>query len=193
MDEATNTKIKEHEIQTNEWEFSELAKELYGWFDRFNNRFFENKLKTPVISFERRGVRNLGHFVLNRNALGLKWNININRQYLSLPLLDTLATLLHELLHQWQQEFGKKKQKRSYNNYHNVEFREKARAVGLPSNERGIGLGYYEPFLSFLSEHGVDINRKIIVNEEKILEGAKGSSKLKKWSCVMVNKKRTQN
>ena len=51
MDEATNKTIKEIEIRTKQWRFSNLSEKLYIWFDRFNERFFNIVLKPPVISF----------------------------------------------------------------------------------------------------------------------------------------------
>jgi hypothetical protein len=189
MDEETNIKVKEHEIQTKEWRFSKLANELYEWFDRFNESFFEKQLKTPVISFEQSGVRNLGHFVLNRNAIGVKWNININSRYICYPLMDTLATLLHEMIHQWQQEFGNRKAKTRRNNYHDKEFRLIAHTIGIPSNERGAGIGYYDPFLSLLNQFGVDIESKLTADPDGNIVPiwVKGNSKLKKWSCSCTN------
>jgi len=86
MDEATNKTIKEIEIRTKQWRFSNLSEQLYIWFDRFNERFFNIVLKPPVISFEKTSSRTLGHYVIGRNAFGLKWNININRRYVGLDL-----------------------------------------------------------------------------------------------------------
>ena len=158
MDEIINRKIMELETQTKQWRYSNLSEQLYKWFDKFNICFFQNKLKTPVISFERTRSNTLGHFVLGRNSLGLKWNTNINSLYIDLPLVDTLATLLHEMTHQWQQELGKKKSKGGQNNYHNVEFRDLTKKMGIPSDEHGVTLYYQNPFLAFLRDQG-DLDR----------------------------------
>jgi len=195
MDEATNRTIKEHEIQTNEWVFSDLSQELYTWFDLFNKRFFENKLQNPVISFQKTRINSLGHFVLDRNEFGLKWNINLNRRYVDLPLIDKLSILLHEQCHLWQQEFGKKKSNGSRNNYHNVEFRAKAYELGIPSSIYGVTLAYKDPFLLYLKEHGVDLKSELFSDDgccgEFIAKykgfRKKGKSKLKKWSCGCTN------
>ena len=187
MDENTNITLKEHEIRTSEWEFSELSDRLYTWFDRFNQRFFENRLKIPVLSFERTRVQNLGHFVLNRNSLGLKWNINVNSRYTDLPFIDVLAILLHELVHLWIQEFGRKKEKGSQNNYHIKEFRIKAGEIGIPSDKYGRGLGYQNPFLSLLKKHEVSLESKVFSELEPDFRPEKGRSKLKKWSCGCTN------
>ena len=69
-DEDINKVVKENEIQAEGWVFSNLSELLYDWFDRFNERFFENNLKTPAISFEKTRKNSLGHFVIGRNAYG---------------------------------------------------------------------------------------------------------------------------
>lgn len=186
MEHAINLAVKANEIKTKEWRFSNLSEQLYTWFDRFNERFFANKLSTPVISFERTRVNTLGHFVMDRNSFGLKWNININRLYADCPLGDTLATLLHEMIHQWQQEFGKKKGKCQRSQYHNIEFRTKARLLGIPCDKSGMSLSYQDPFVSFLSSHDLDLNL-LFSSVEEPYEPPPGKSKLKKWSCGCTN------
>ena len=187
MDEIINRKIRELETQTKQWRFSDLSEQLYIWFDLFNENFFQGRLKNPVISFERTRSDTLGHFALDRNAFGLKWNTNINCLYVDLPLVDTLATLLHEMTHQWQQEFGKKGTKRRTSSYHNVEFRDMTKSMGIPSNESGATLSYQNPFLLLLKNHGVDIYQKSFSEEMPVISKRPGKSKLKKWHCGCTN------
>jgi hypothetical protein len=190
MDEDTNKAIRKIETNTKEWKFSNLSEQLYIWFDRFNERFFQNVLKPPVISFEKTSSRTLGHYVLGRNAFGLKWNININRQYSGSQLVNILAILLHEAIHLWQEEFGKKKGKRNYNNYHNIEFRTKAKLIGIPCSNYGATLCLQDPFVSFLREHGISVDCNAVSNGEsgrKLFDPILGNSKLKKWSCGCTN------
>jgi hypothetical protein len=187
MDETINKNVRDHEIQTSQWHFSQLSEELYAWFHRFNEHFFDRKLQNPVISFARTRCTNLGHFVIDRNQFGLKWNININRLYVDLPMFETLATLLHEMAHQWQQEYGKKKRKSSRGNYHNVEFRQKAEEMGIPSSQSGVSLYYTNPFVSFLRKHGVDVEQRSFSDDETLPEVTQYGSKLKKWSCGCTN------
>jgi hypothetical protein len=185
-DEITNIAVKENGIRATDWGYRDLSELLYAWFNRFNERFFENLLKTPVISFERTRINTLGHFVIDRNPFGLKWNINLNRLYVGLPLVDILSILLHEQIHLWQQEFGKKKGKNPHNNYHNKEFRLKAKLLGIPSNESGMTLYYQNPFLSFLRDHGVRISSRFFRDKE-VKQMRSSKSKLKKWSCGCTN------
>ena len=183
MDETTNAVIRSHEIQTDEWQFSKLSEQLYTWFDRFNERFFHDELQTPAISFRTTGVNTLGHYVIDRNEFGLKWNININQLYTDRPLMMTLATLLHEELHEWQMEFGKRKHR---GNYHDIEYRKKSMELGIPSNKHGETLGYIDPFVALLREHGVDAEITIR-RDVPLLMPMPGSSKLKRWSCGCTN------
>ena len=121
---------------------------LHTWGDRLNDTFFEGRLPQFVLSFERTR-KYLGHFVPGRNLFGLVFNINISA--LDRPRWDVLATLLHEMVHLWQQQFAKP----GRGNYHNREFVEKARRVGLHC-ERGRGChhGVTDPFISLLREYG---------------------------------------
>jgi hypothetical protein len=189
-DEDINKVVKENEIQAEGWVFSNLSELLYDWFDRFNERFFENNLKTPAISFEKTRKNSLGHFVIGRNAFGLKWNINVNSMYADHHLVDTLATLLHEMTHQYLHEFGRKKLTFSKNNYHNKEYRLKAEKLGIPCDDYGKILYYRDPYLSFLKHQGVEVKPRF-TTEKKGKAGdyaeRPGKSKLKKWSCGCTN------
>jgi hypothetical protein len=160
-----------------------LSERLYTWFDRFNERFFEQKLQTPAISFRTTGIKRLGHYVIGRNDFGLKRNININQLYVNLPLKEILGILLHEMVHQWQVEFRKRKGR---GNYHNIEFMKKTEELGIPSSKRGVTLGYGDPFVALLREQGV--NAEITIGRDApLLIPIPGKSKLKKWSCGCTN------
>jgi hypothetical protein len=185
-DEDINKVVKENEIQAEGWVYSNLSELLYDWFDRFNVWFFGNALKTPVISFEKTRINSLGHFVIGRNAFGLKWNINVNSMYASRHLVDTLSTLLHEMVHQQIYEFGRKKPRSSNNNYHNKEYRLKADQLGIPCDEYGRTLYYRNPYLSFLKSQGVKVKPRFTTDKKDEVDdfsARPGISKTKKWSC----------
>ena len=100
LNESVNIAIMDNEKSAHDWRLNDLAWELYWWVDFFNIAFFINQpVPVPVISFERTKVTNLGHYVIGRNAFGIKENININSAHLNRPLWDILATLLHEITH----------------------------------------------------------------------------------------------
>ena len=187
MDEIINRTIKEHEIQTDEWLFSKLSEQMYIWVDRFNECFFDRKLQTPVVSFRRTGVKTFGHYVIDRKEFGLKRNININCLYSDLPIGVTLATLLHEMIHQLEEEGGGSKTREKY---HSIGFRRKAELLGIPCNPHGVTLAYRDPFRSLLREYGIDFDEvigKYDLETETDIMGIRGNSKLKKWSCGCTN------
>jgi hypothetical protein len=187
MDEITNATIKEHEIQTEDWLFSRLSGQIYLWVDRFNEHFFDLKLQIPVISFRRTRVNTLGHYIIDRNEFGLKWNINFNRLYVDHPMWVTLATLLHEMIHQWEERGERRKARR---NYHTVGFREKAQLIGIPCDQKGVSLAYQDPFRSLLRKYGIDLDNLIGEHDQETETSVAvipGNSKLKKWTCGCTN------
>jgi hypothetical protein len=100
LNERINIHIMENEKEAHDWELNTLASELYWWVDFFNIAFFmDQPVPVPAISFEKTKVSNLGHYVIGRNAFGIKENININRVHLKRPMWDLLATLIHEMTH----------------------------------------------------------------------------------------------
>ena len=106
--ENIGTAIMENGNDAIDWAFCGLSCELYWWTEFFNIAFFKTQpVKMPVLSFEKKSVRNLGHYVKQRNGFGLKENININRCHLDRPLWEILAVLIHEMCHSWQNLYGK--------------------------------------------------------------------------------------
>jgi SprT-like family protein len=187
LNESINIHIMENEKDALDWELNDLARELYWWVDFFNTAFFKSQpVPVPAISFEKTKVSNLGHYVVGRNALGIKENININRAHLYRPLWDILATLVHEMSHSWQYIYGKP----SKSWFHNKEFQMKMLELGIVCNNKGCHLGIGDPFVFLLKKHGIRFNlnfdldgvMKIPPKPKK-----KGNSKLKKWTCGCTN------
>lgn len=148
--------------------------------ERFNKEFFDSKLPIAVLSFEKRRVNNLGHYVTERNAIGVQDNINLNSVHLYREKWQILTTLLHEMTHQYQRRLGSfsDKEKVKSNNYHNKEFLEMTKSFGLIYNKKGQRIEPpTERFVSFLKKFGEEIT------EEKNYIKPIGKSKLKKYSC----------
>lgn len=66
-------------------------------------------------------MRTLGSYRA-ANGFGLDDEVVLNTRHLDRPMAEVLRTLLHEMLHQWQQRLGTP----GKNNYHNQEYRDKA-------------------------------------------------------------------
>src|SRR4051794_22674342 len=77
-------------------------------YDYFNHELFGGELKPCILNFRGFNLRNMGIFCPH------KWErdgescheISLNPDVLRRPLIDTFSTLVHEMCHQWQQDFG---------------------------------------------------------------------------------------
>jgi predicted SprT family Zn-dependent metalloprotease len=111
-------------------------KTLDDLFDYYNKELFDNTLKDCIVNMSRKGGA-YGFIAFNRwkTADGEKrafvHEISLNPDYLDRPFIEWHATLVHEMCHQWQYDYGEP----SRNGYHNKEWGKKMKQVGLiPSN-----------------------------------------------------------
>ncbi len=131
--EAINLALRRHQASTGDWGFRALTTNLHVWVERF---VFDFKLDVgvPSLSIEFLRRNRLGHYRHGRNGFGLRDEIAIDQDHVcASPFWRVLETLLHELLHAWQERHGKP----SCRNYHNKEFRDKAREFDLIVDQRG--------------------------------------------------------
>jgi predicted SprT family Zn-dependent metalloprotease len=111
--------------------------ELQQAFVFFNQRLFQSQLSDALITLQRKNPRCLGYFSANRfgnvKVADTVDEIAMNPQYFrSRPVIETLQTLAHEMVHMWQELHGMKKSAKAY---HNAEWGAKMEAIGLmPSN-----------------------------------------------------------
>ena len=179
-----------------DWEWQEIARQLYVWTDRLNDRFFGREMPEAVLSFERLDHRVLAAYTLRRNPQGLLYEITFNTKHLARPLWQTLETLMHEYVHLWQQNYGANPVSR---NYHNQEFVARCEAIGLHPL---IGVGcHVRPadgiFAEFLRAYGVPepapLPEPRLTPKGKPLDWwsgpgkRQGRSSLHKWSCGCQN------
>ena len=102
-----------------------LNAELSEWHARLNAQRFAGELRSIGVRVSRRMRTRLGHYATADKA-GDPAEIVISRRHLVRHGLDeALRTLVHEMVHQWQDEQGMKLD-------HGSGFRAKARAVGIP-------------------------------------------------------------
>ena len=105
-----------------------LAAELARWHARYNDRYFQGRLKTIPVRVSRRMRSRLGHY--SCAAAGEPAEIAISWRHLRRHGWDeALHTLLHEMVHQWQDEAG-------HAIDHGSSFRAKAREVGVAPSAR---------------------------------------------------------
>ena len=97
---------------------------LNEWHARFNAQHFGGKLQSIPIRLSRRMKSRLGHYSAATPA-GEPAEIAISRRHLRRDgWTEALHTLLHEMVHQWQDEGG-------HQIDHGRGFRRKAREVGI--------------------------------------------------------------
>jgi hypothetical protein len=109
----------------------EMAAQLTGWHARYNARHFDGGLKPIEIRVSRRMKTRLGHYTA-ATAGGEAAEIAISRAHVrrhGWP--EALHTLLHEMVHQWQDETG-------HTIDHGATFRAKARAVSIAPYARRV-------------------------------------------------------
>jgi hypothetical protein len=100
-----------------------LAAKLAEWHARFNAERFAGALTTPPIRVSRRMRSRLGHYSSARE--GEAGEIAISRRHIRRHgFAQAVQTLLHEMVHQWQDENGIVVD-------HGAAFKRKAREVGI--------------------------------------------------------------
>jgi hypothetical protein len=177
--DAINENLRSHAVSV-DWLYREEARFLHDWAARFIAEF-QLALPTPAIRIDLLPICEFGVYCEGRNGLGVAHEITINARHIAhRARAEQLATLLHELLHGWQHLFGKS----GRGNFHNRQFRQKARLYGLVINDRGHHLGV-EPgrFTSLLAQHGINLDALRAPEDVLALGRPKGQSKLKKWTC----------
>ncbi|MBI2808711.1 MAG: hypothetical protein HYX68_27295 [Planctomycetes bacterium] len=168
-------------------ELREWMAKLQDWVGLFTFHF---KLEIPEISLclDYLPRSRYGHFRQECNGFGLRGETALNLLYLkNRPYWQVLGTLLHELLHNWQQACGKP----GKGNYHNRQFQQKALALGLEVDRRG-HTRYLasSPFTDLLQQHGVAVkvaDEAIPTHRASRAERRACGSTLKKWSCDCQN------
>ena len=113
--------------------YSRLAGYLEKLYDKLNSDFFDGKLERPVITIQS-SSRSYGHYTLY-DAWDIKGEghreINIAAGTLNRPIEYTVATLLHEICHQYNNEIAKVQDCSRGGTYHNKYFKKTAEEHGL--------------------------------------------------------------
>ncbi|MDC9654391.1 SprT-like domain-containing protein [Xanthomonas perforans] len=115
----------------------EYANELQLAFDHFNDRLFGGQLEQCVISLQRT-ARCFGYYspkrFINARSGEARSEISINPQFLAnYPVIESLQTLVHEMVHMWQDKHGKPGRR----GYHNREWGQKMESIGLMPSSTG--------------------------------------------------------
>jgi SprT-like family len=110
--------------------------ELQRAYDFFNARLFDAQLPSCLITLQR-NKRTMGYFRRDRfvDFNGVKTDeIAINPEYFAIvPIEEVLATVVHEMVHLWQDHFGSP----GRGKYHNQEWADKMTSIGLIPSSTG--------------------------------------------------------
>ncbi|MHB8838578.1 MAG: SprT-like domain-containing protein [Gemmatimonadaceae bacterium] len=107
-----------------------MAAKLTEWHARYNTERFGGALKRVQVRVSRRMKARLGHYAPAQH--GRPAEIAVSRRHLRRhSFAEGLETLLHEMVHQWQDEQG-------HPLGHDRRFREKAKAVGIAGRAKRI-------------------------------------------------------
>lgn len=112
---------------------SRLAGQLEKLYNKINTDFFDSELVQPIITIQST-PRAYGHYTLF-DAWSVKGEgrreINIGAGTLDRPIENIVATLLHEMCHQYSNEVLNVQDCSNHGIYHNKQFRKVAEAHGL--------------------------------------------------------------
>ncbi len=113
--------------------------DMYGFvqaaFDHFNNALFDGELPQCLLTFQRE-KKVMGYFSHDRweGRSSTEHEIALNPYYfVSHNPLEIFQTIVHEMCHLWQHEFGKP----SRSGYHNKEWADQMESIGLMPSDTG--------------------------------------------------------
>ncbi len=110
---------------------------LHRAFDHFNEQLFDNELPPCLITLRssrrQRGYHHAERFISRDGTI--THELGVHPGYFTLnPLEVALSTLVHEMVHHWQECFGRP----SRSNHHNREWVGKMEAIGLVPSDTGL-------------------------------------------------------
>jgi len=187
------------------WKFEEEAQSLYHHHTIFNQILFKSKLTKPIIAIQDLSSKQNGLYITGRNSIGALNHITINSRLFKNDFFREarcnedkiekeviLATLLHEMIHQYQFEVGKKNpmdKNDKKKNYHDSEFQKMTKEFGIRCDQEGRLKEIYvnSPFTATIDSYGSLPNPVGIIFTEEIL--IKKEVKMKKYTCNCIDKK----
>lgn len=129
-------------MQDNITPTEELAQCLVRAFSWYNEHLFDSELPHCLISTHRTRPSIFGHYiaekVIRADRSEQAAEISLNQYYFSIRSFeDTLADLVHNMVHHWQECFGEG----SRSGYHNRQWADKMESIGLYPSDTGLEYG----------------------------------------------------
>ena len=149
----------------------ELYEEIEGAYAYFNEVLFDGQLPGCLFTLQRKS-NTFGYYsesrFLRRNGEGKSDEIALNPAYFAHRRVEqTLSTLAHEQVHQWQAHFGK----RSRSGYHNAEWANKMQSIGLMPSDTGEpgGKRHGQQMTHYIIEGGpFDLSSKELIEQGRM-------------------------
>jgi len=170
---------------------------LYKIFDSLNNKYFQSKLKQPIITIQTQGRYNGKSQILGWCSSEPIWThkdskqkdvkhyeINICAETLQRDMIEIAATLQHEIVHYANSSYGIDDCKKGR---HNEYFKELAERCDLKvTKQRGRGWGNTEAneaFVNFIVSLKLDQKVFDCYRELKLTKKTKREKKMFKYIC----------
>lgn len=170
--------------------------ELYKCFHRFNDYFFSSKLPEPAITIQTKGKRNaLGWCSTDNDRWKSedekikRYEINISAEHINRPIVETMDTLLHEMVHLYNMENGVQDCSRG-GSYHNKRFKEASERFGFyydmekPDKKHGWSFSKLKPeTVKLIESWPIDKESFSLARKVFTKEGGKKKSNSFKLEC----------
>lgn len=116
----------------------QLYDALQHAYDTFNIQLFDGTLDNSLITLQRQantmGYMSYNRFVAVIDNKTFTHELALNPDYFGIkPLVEVLQTIVHEMCHLWQSQYGTPSQK----SYHNKEWAAKMESIGLMPSDTG--------------------------------------------------------
>jgi hypothetical protein len=173
--------------------------ELHRCFALFNQHLFNNELEEPAITIQSKGKRNsMGWCSLDKRWKGEKqerYEINISAEYLDIDYLDTMDTLLHEMIHLYNIQNNIQDVSRN-GTYHNKRFKQACLDHGMifeedkPDKKHGWSFAKLAPNTITLITDTFNVSQEAFSLARKTAQAtAKGNPKSYKLQCPQCSMK----
>jgi len=181
-DSETNGVVAGFQAELADWQWdggrinlSEMARTVNEWAQELWPTFLPAtwqkelvEMPNVLFTFDPEHPNILGHYRPGRNGAGLRWEINLNPVHLTIrSAAQSAPTILHELVHLFEDLTESSPGSALRNNYHSAWFRKTVEQAGIPCTRYGRDLGIIEdsPFAEWVKEKGLSFE-----SEESILD-----------------------
>lgn len=184
--------------------------QIYGALEQayrfFNSELFEDQLPPALLTLQHKGKRTPGYYAPERFT-GRKTRrradeLALNPAHFTRPLEETLATLVHQMVHLWQQHHDIP----SRAGYHNKHWASKMKLVGLHPSDTGeaggketgqhmshylVAGGKFQASCHRLLKTGFDVvwAEAIVQSDAPVSDSTKAETGRVAWQCPQCNAK----